>query len=47
MYKGTQLHIRLSNSELDLIKRIASKLNMSLTDFILFVLIPYCVKLDK
>lgn len=47
MAKNTQLNIRLSTSELDLLKRIANKFNMSLTDFILSVLIPYCVKLDK
>lgn len=47
MTNKTQLHIRLSTSELDLLKRIATKFDMSLTDFILSVLIPYCVKLDK
>lgn len=47
MAKNTQLNIRLSSSELDLLKRIANKFDMSLTDFILSVLIPYCVKLDK
>lgn len=47
MTKNSQIHIRLSTSELELLKRIANKFNMSLTDFILSVLIPYCVKLDK
>lgn len=47
MAKNSRLEIRLSTSELELLKRIANKFNMSLTDFILSVLIPYCVKLDK
>lgn len=47
MYNEAQLHIRLRRTDLDLLKRIANKFNMSLTDFILSVLIPYCVKLDK
>lgn len=47
MAKNSRLEIRLSTSELDLLKCIANKFNMSLTDFILSVLIPYCVKLDK
>lgn len=44
MLKSCRLEIRLSNSELDIIKSTASKFDMKTTDFILSILIPYCAK---
>lgn len=45
--KNTQLNLRLSESNLELIKRVANQFGMTVSAFILAVLIPYCCKLDK
>lgn len=47
MIKNTRIDIRLSNTELDLIKTTASKLDMSLSHFILSVVVPYCVHCEN
>lgn len=47
MTKNTQIHIRLSNEELELLKITASKYELTLSQFILSVLIPFCVKNSK
>ena len=47
MNKNRQLIFRLSDLEYDLIKTCACKLNMTVSQFILSVLIPYCVKVVK
>lgn len=41
--KNLQFNIRLSQSEYDIIKLTATKFNMTVSQFILSVLIPYCV----
>lgn len=45
--KNTQLNLRLSDKHLDLIKRVAKQCNMTVSAFILSVIIPYCCKTDK
>ena len=45
--KDTQLNIRLSERNLELIKRVANQFDMTVSAFILSVLIPYCCKVDK
>lgn len=45
--KNERLDIRLSSKHLELIKRVASQFDMDVTTFILAVLIPYCLKVDK
>ena len=45
--KGERLEIRLSESNKELIKRIAKRFDMDVSVFILSVLIPYCCKVDK
>lgn len=45
--KDTQIHLRLSESNLELIKRVASQFDMTVSAFILAVVIPYCCKVDK
>lgn len=43
MKKDCSLYFRLSADELELIKSTSSKFDMNVTDFILSVLIPYCI----
>ena len=42
--KNSQLHIRISDREYDLIKKCADKYSLTVSKFILAVLIPYCLK---
>lgn len=46
MIKDKQIHFRLSSSELNIIQNTSSKLNINMSDFILSVLILYCIKID-
>lgn len=45
--KNTDLHIRISEKEYDLLKRVASQFNMTLSKFVLSVMVPYCLKIDS
>lgn len=45
--KNTQINLRLSDKQLELIKRVAKQNDMSVSAFILAVIIPYCCKVDK
>lgn len=47
MKKSCDLHIRISENDLQLLKSVSLKYQMSLTDFILSILIPYCLKNNK
>ena len=42
--KDCRLKIRLSNKELELIKSLSSKFDLSVSEFILSILIPFCIK---
>ena len=44
---STQFNIRLSKGQLDLIKRVAKKHQMTVTDYILSIVLPVCVRADK
>ncbi len=44
MLKSTQINIRLSESEYDILKSTADKYEMTLSAFILSILIPFCIK---
>lgn len=45
--KNTRLDLRLSESNKELIKRVANQFDMDVSVFILSVLIPYCCKVDN
>ncbi len=45
--KNTQINLRLSDKQLELIKRVAKQNDMTVSAFILAVIIPYCCKVDK
>lgn len=45
--KDFDLHIRLSESDLNILKSAADKYSMTLSKFILAVMIPYCLKFGK
>lgn len=45
--KDKQIHLRLSERNLELIKRVAGNCGMTVSAFILSVVIPYCCKVDK
>lgn len=47
MNKTDNLYIRLSAKDKELIERTAAKYNLSVTKFVLAVLIPYCCKIDN
>ncbi|MBD5585738.1 MAG: hypothetical protein HDQ88_11700 [Clostridia bacterium] len=44
MNKDNLLHIRLTDKEYELIRRTALKFGMTMSKFILSVLVPYCLK---
>lgn len=45
MLKNNRLEFRLSQNDYDLIKRCADKYSLTLSKFILAVLVPYCLKI--
>ena len=45
--KDKQINLRINDRNLELIKRVAEQHGMTLTAFILSVVIPYCCKVDK
>ena len=45
--KNTQINLRLSDKQLELIKRVAKQNDMTVSAIILAVIIPYCCKVDK
>lgn len=45
--KNMNIHLRLSERNLELIKRVASQCGMTVSAFILSVVIPYCCKVDN
>ena len=45
--KNTQINLRLSDKQLELIKRVAKQNDMTVISFILAFIIPYCCKVDK
>ena len=44
--KNNRLLIRISKSDKDLIRRVASQRNMKVSKFIYSIVIPYCCKFD-
>lgn len=44
MKKTTQINIRLSDDEYQILKTTADKYSMTLSAFILSILIPFCVR---
>ena len=42
--KNCRLEIRLSSKELDLIRELSVKYDLSVSQFILSVIIPFCIK---
>jgi len=45
--KNTRFEFRLSERNLELIKRVANQFGMDVSALILSVLIPYCCKVDN
>lgn len=47
MFKFERLEMRLSASDKELITRTANKFNLCASEFILAVIVPYCLKLEN
>ena len=45
--KNTQLNLRLSDNHKELLERVAKQCGMTVSAFILSVVIPYCCKIDN
>lgn len=45
--KNFDLHIRLSEKDMNIIKTAADKFGLNVSKFILAVIIPYCLKFGK
>ena len=45
--KNQDLHLRITKSDFELIKRIAVQRNLTVSHFILSVIIPLCCKIDS